>query len=251
MVNIRELLLTILTSFNPAKYDILVARRRRQALWYFCRMVFLVFILTSLLMIPNLFTLPAYLKDEIAKFDQLTVNLEYQQKALVTIPRNQPLLTIDTLNEYENINDGNVLITKNAIFYRVAPFGPSTKIQTAEENNLQGLNILLMMLFIAALPVLLIVIFLYGLLKYLVVILLVAFLGLIIARMLRYGLTFKEVFNISMYAATPLVVLGLLTKPFIASLGYLEYVVFLVYFFLGCMKVGDFEEVHRHSEKKE
>lgn len=250
MVNLRELVMTILMSFNPTKYDQLVANRKRQALWYFCSMVFVVFILTSLLMLPNLFSLPAYLKDEIAKFDQLKVNVEYQQKEPVVITTNQPILTVDTINEHDDIKDGTVLITKNAIFYRFLPFGPGTKITTGEENSVQGLNVILMMLFVAALPVLLITIFLYGLVKYLLVILLAAIIGLIVARFVRYGLTFKEVFNISMFAGTPLVVLGLLTKPFIPSLGYLEYVIFVVYFFLGCLKVGDFEEVKRRSAGK-
>lgn len=251
MVNLRELMMTILMAFNPIKYDALVGQSKRKALWYFCRMVFLVFIITSLLMIPNLFTLPDYLKEEIGKFDQLKVNVEYQQKEPVVITKNMPILTVDTVNEHQDITEGTILITKNAVFYRLLPFGHGTKIQTAEENSLQGFNIILMILFIAALPVLLIGVFLYGLLKYLFIILLVAVIALIVARFVRYGLTFKEVFNISMFAGTPLVVLGLLTKPFIPSLGYLEYVIFLAYFFLGCVKVGDFEEVKRRSAGRE
>ncbi len=248
MVKIRELLTTIMLAFNPAKYDVLAGQSKRKAMWYFCCMVFLVFIITSVLMVPNLLKLPQYLQEEISKFDQLKLNVEYQQKEPMVITTNMPILTVDTINEHADIDEGTVLITKNAIFYRFLPFGPGTKIVTGEENSLQGVNVILMILFVAALPVLLIGVFLYGLIKYLLVIILAACIGLVVARCVHYGLTFREVFNISMFAGTPLVVLGLLTKPFIPSLGYLEYVIFLAYFFLGCIKVGDFEEVKRRSQ---
>jgi hypothetical protein len=249
-VKFKKLIITILQSFNPSNYEKLVARRKRKAITYFCLMSLCVFVITSVLMIPSLLTLPSYLSDEINKFSELKVNIDYEQKEPVYLTKNMPIITIDTVNEHEHIEEGTLLISKNKVHYRLLPFGKGTTRETSEENSLQGVNILLTILFVAALPVLLVGVFLYGVIKYLVFIAIVATLGFVFARIIRFGLSFREVFNISIFAGTPLVVLGLLSKPFVPSLGYLEYLAFFVYFLLGAVQIGEFEHVSRPSKAK-
>ncbi len=246
----KGLITTILQSFNPHNYEKLVARRKRKAVTYFCLMTLCVFALTSILMIPSLFSLPQYLSEEINKFNELKVNIDYEQKEPVYLTKNMPIITIDTVNEHEHIKEGTLLISKNNIHYRILPFGKGTSMPTSAENSLQGVDLLLTILFVAALPVLLIGVFVYGLIKYLAFIAIVATLGFVLARVTRFGLSFKEVFNISIFAGTPLVVLGLLSKPFVPTVGYLEYLAFFIYFILGVVQIGEFEHVHRPSQAK-
>jgi len=52
-----------------------------------------------------------------------------------------------------------------------------------------------------------------------------------------------------LFASTPMITLALLTKPYVPSLGYLEYLIYLIFFILGCIKIGDFEEVAKPKER--
>ena len=245
-----ELLKTTLTALNPYKYDELVDRKKRHALQYFVMLLLLVFILTAILFIPTLTLLPSYMQEEFSKFTKLSVTLDYEQTEPIKVPKVHPVITIDTVNPRESIEEGYILISKGSVFYRFTGFTKGTMISTDDLLSASGFSKILTSIFIMLAPMLIVMLYLFHAVKYLIVIFAVSAIGFIFSRVVRFGIEFYDCIKVGMYASTPMILLGLLTKPFVPSVGYLEYLVFLAYFIVGVFKVGDFEEVVKAGKGK-
>lgn len=252
-MNIRKKLKSIITlmlsSFNPTKYHTLMDVKKRRAITYFLQMTALVFVVTIILMIPNLFAVPEIVSDEFSKFNRLQIDLDYEQTAPINLPQNNPILTIDTTPTREKEFSGFMLITDQSFYYRLTPFTKGTRIALEDEAS-AGISNVIVSLLILSLPTMIVLTYIYSVIKYLIIIGVLALIGFVLARVIRFGITIQQTFKVALFAATPMVVLALLTKPFIPSLGYLEYVVYIIFFVLGCIKIGEFEEVVKSSEKR-
>ncbi len=244
----NTLLTRIVTTFNPTRYDTLVALKKRQAILYFIQMTALVFGIALLLMIPNLFSVPQMISDEFSKFERLEIDVNYSQVEPINLPQYNPVITIDTTPTPEKTLSGFLLITDRSLYYRLTPFTKGDRI-ALEEENATGIGNVVVSLLVLSLPTLLVLTYLYILLKYAIIICLVAVVSFILARVARFGLELHQTFKIALFASTPMIVLALLTKPYVPSLGYLEYIVYLIFFILGCIKMGDFEEVKKAGER--
>ena len=244
----NTLLTRIVTAFNPTQYDTLVALKKRQAILYFIQMTALIFVVTLLLMIPNLFSVPEMIHNEFSKFERLEIDVNYSQVEPINLPEYNPVITIDTTPAPEKTLSGFMLITDRSLYYRLTPFTKGSRIAIEQENT-TGIGNVVVSLLVLSLPTLLVLTYLYILLKYGIIICFVALLSFILARVARFGLELPQTFKIALFASTPMITLALLTKPYVPSLGYLEYLVYLIFFILGCIKIGDFEEVAKPKER--
>lgn len=242
---------TVLHALNPKQYHHLAGLPLKSAFGYFFALILAVFILMSVLWIPALFSLPDTISREFGKFNDLSVEIIYDQNEPVVLTKEFPLVTIDMKNSYDGINDGLVLISKDATFYRFLPYGGSGKISDSQNllENKDELGRFLAVLAFMAVPMILAYAYVYFAVKYIVIVVLVALVGFVIARVVKFEIRFSDTMRAGLFAATPMVLIGMLTKPFIPSVGFLDYLAFIIYFILGCLVLGEFETVPNQKEK--
>ncbi|MBI1970328.1 DUF1189 family protein [Candidatus Woesearchaeota archaeon] len=244
MGRLQEFWSMFLTSLNPTRYHRLEPTLSK-SLFYFVSMVFMVFLLTSILYIPSLLTLPSYVQKELNKFDSLQISLDYKLKEPIVVPKNNPLIVIDVIDNPKPVQEGIIIITGNELYYQPYPYAQRRVIRN-DDNLLQKgneLSGLFGMLAVITAPVIFVAGFLYFFLKYIVIILIASVIGYLLARIAHFGIEYQDMFRVGLHASTAMVVIGLLTRPFIPTTGYLEYIVFMIIFLLGTLKMGDFEEV--------
>ena len=239
-MGLKNFFRTLLLSLNPGKYDILSERLTKDSLKYFVLMVLFIFIVSALLFIPKLATLPKYLEDEFSGFEQLEVNVEQGMKEPVVLTENHPLIIIDTEGKTKEFD--NVLVTNKGIYIKTL-FGIK-KISTEGYSNLlekkDKISNFLLLIFIMMLPMLLLLAFVYFLVKYFLIVILALILGFIIARLIKFEIKVSELFRIGLYATTVMAVVELITLPFVPFVYYAQYILFGIYFILGAIKSGNF-----------
>lgn len=248
---LRSFSQTVMHALNPKDYTHFTKISLKNAFGYFLTLILVTFFVMSILWIPFLFSLPETLADEFEKFNELSIEIMYDQKEPVVLTKAYPIITIDMKNEYDDIEDGLILITKDTTFYRFLPYGGSSKISDSEnllENNEEMSHFLAIVAFVAV-PMVMAYAYVYFVIKYIVVVVLLGLVGFVLARVMKFDISFEDTMRASIFGATPMILLGILTKPFIPSVSYLDYLVFVVYFVLGCLVLGEFETVPIEGKK--
>ncbi len=248
---LRYFIQTVFHALNPKQYHKLGRFSLKSSFVYFFTLIFAAFIVMSALFVPALFSLPDTIAQEFGKFNDLAVQIVYDQKEPVVLTENYPLVTIDMKNSYEDIDEGLLLISKDATFYRLLPYGGTSKISDSQnllENSDEVGELLAVLAFIAT-PMVLAYAYVYFVIKYIVAVALLALVGFVVARVARFDISFHDTMRAGLFAATPMVLVDMLTKPFIPSVGFLEYLVFIIYFVLGCLVLGEFDAPSTPKEK--
>ncbi len=252
MSRLHELITTITTSLNPKKYDILEIRPLGAAIGYYFLMVFTAFILMGVLWVPNLLTASDYVNEQFDKFNDLSVEVVYDQKEPIVITEDYPIITIDTLHDYDDIDQGILLITENKTLFRPFPFMQAQVLDDTKdlaENHDQS-SIFLTIIILMMLPMAMAFAYLYFIVKFAIVILIATIIGSIFVGLLRFQIGFEQMVKVAIYASTIMVAINLLTKPFVPDVSYLDYLAFAILFILGIVKVGEFEDIIHESKKK-
>lgn len=251
-MGLKEFFQTIGMSFNPSAYEKLGERKLTNSINHYISMVAVVFIAMCLLFIPALVMLPKNTQEALNNFETLDINITSEMTGPIKIPGLHPLIIIDTSKEYNNIEEGNVLVTEGAIFYKLLPLMKPKKIVREGDflENKEQIAAFIMVILVSMLPMLLVAAYLYFLVKYLFFILAGVLIAFIAVRIIRFGITLAELFKVGLFASTIMVVVGLLTKPFVPFVYYIDLLLFVVYFVLGIIKVGSFESVVRPKKHK-
>lgn len=251
-MGLKSFFQTVLLSFNPAAYEKLAERKLTHSANYFFSMVCVVFIVMFLLFIPAIVMLPDTVENELGKFSRLDIKINQSMNAPINIPKSRPQITIDSSKEYYTIEEGNLLITSGAMFYKFIPFTQPTKIVRDKDmlEKKDQLAVIASVVIMAMLPTLLAALLVYFMLKYLIVVVVCAIIAFVIARIARFGISMAEIFKVGFFASTIMVAAALLTKPFVPVIYCIEYLLFLVYFILGVIRVGSFESVVRPKKSR-
>lgn len=240
---------TFTASLNPARYDKL-DHRLSASFRYYAVMILFMILLTGVLFIPSLFSLPERVQQEMRKFDSLNVTMDYKLKEPIIIPRHDPILVIDVIDNPTPVQDGMFVINGDSFSYRPYLYGKPAAIRS-QDNILEttsGAGPLFQMLVVLGIPVLLVSSYAYFFIKYLIIVVVASVIGFILTRVARFAIDYVDTFRIAIHASTIMAGLGLLTKPFTPTISYLEYIVFALFFLLGILKLGEFEE---HGNKHE
>lgn len=246
-MGMKDFFQTMLESLNPSAYEKLGQKKLTSSINYFVSMVGFFFIVMCLLFLPLAVKLPDRIQDELGKFNTLDISINQSMNAPIMIPEGDPTVTIDTTVAHKDLPEGNILFTKGGIIYRFLPFTKPQMIVKTDDllNKKDQLSKILSVMIIAMMPSILVAAFLFSLLKYLLFIILAVLIGFVIARIARFGVTFAEMVKVAMFAATPMIAIAMITKPFVPFAYYIEYIVFLIYLILGAIKVGGFESIVR------
>jgi len=251
-MDLKEFFRTILMTFNPGSYEKLVERKLGHTFNYFIDIVFLVLLATLLISIPRLVTMPTTVANEMNAFDTFDIKIEKTMNKPIMIPEGRPMVVIDTTKNYTSLEKGKILFTSNGVFYKLLPLTLERKIVregTLLDDKAQA-GTLFTVILVALLPSLFLLAFVYLLLKYALIAFVSALIAFIAVRVVRFGVTFEEIVKVAFYSSTIMIVLGLMTKPFIPFIYYLEYVAFALFMVMGIMKVGTPEYAVRPKRKK-
>ena len=252
MSKLRNLLSMIGMSLNPSKYDKLHKTTPGTALAYFLMVVLSTFLLMCLLFIPQVLTSGSYVQDKIEAFNELKINIEYDQSEPIYIPEKYPLITIDTIGNYSTLEKGMLLIADDATYYRVLPFGRVNVVEDSEDllQRSDEAGKFLSIMGIMMLPMVMVFAYVYFTIKFLLIAVIGGLLGFIFARIARLSFDVGELIKLSLYASTIMIFVGLITKPFVPCIYFLDIVLYAIFFLLVMIKLGEFEEVIKPEDKK-
>ncbi|MFC1691659.1 DUF1189 family protein [Nanoarchaeota archaeon] len=247
MKDLKNFFTTVGHSLNPWSYDKLADRVFNKVLKYFFSLLFLAFFIMILIAIPKIITLPNYLSNEFMSFEKLEIKINQSMTEPITLSQNMPLITIDTITDYENITTlekekGKLLINNKKILFK--PFFKTRIYMTEDYENLldnsDQLNKIITIIVIMMLPMLLILLFVCFFIKFALMILIGSVLAFVITRLIKFEITFAETLKVGIFASTLMILGVLLTLPHSIETYYIPYIIFLLYLILGTINAGGF-----------
>ncbi|HLD05009.1 MAG TPA: DUF1189 family protein [Candidatus Nanoarchaeia archaeon] len=233
----KEYFVWFFKSFNPRSYKFLADRFMRDSVKYWFWMFVLSFIVMLVLLVPILFTLSGDLQEKANQIDDFYLDGHVSlSKPLVLVE--DPLVVMDFNRTYPT--NEKVLITKESLFFNKYYWFGGEQVVFKDVKNLRSPEAVALMAFLAVLivPSLLMLAFFAYLVKSSLVVLLVASLGWGISHGLKYKVSFTKSLRVAIFAGTVLVFLELVLFPFWRSF-WLPFVLFLIYYILGVVQVGE------------
>jgi len=202
-------------SINPKDIKNLSEGKIKRSFQHLFFIIFLCFIIMSIVAIPKLAFLSSNIQQQLGNFDNLTIDIDADMNSPVIFTNQSQQIIIDTTKEW-NLTKEKLIITKDFIQYR--PFKEVKKISTTSLKNLkegdQTFSKVLTFLIILALPSILIVSYLMFTLKYILISLITALLAYIITRMYVKKIKLKRVLNIAIYSTSLMIFIEIISIPF-------------------------------------
>ncbi|MFC1753315.1 hypothetical protein ACFL96_07980 [Thermoproteota archaeon] len=255
----KNFLKTVLLAFHPGRYDEISERRTKDSFKYFFSFMFVAFILLIILSIPLMLMGPGYIDKQLSKFDKLDIKIETEMNDELHLTESNPKLLIDTrvtdYNFTRNPEERYIITDKH--FYYKNPFNPFAKeynhVLIGDYKNVLDqtgwYSNILVWLFVLMIPSILVLAYIIYAIKYLLLILIASAAGIIIARLLKFNISFARLFKVGIYAITPAVLLELIGFMLNFSQYQLHHALFLLLFILGAIKSGNIEELHEKRKK--
>ena len=229
-MNVKYYVKTLLASFNPKSYRNLTNRKLKEAFNFFFLTVVLSLILFFILYIPYIFI---FSNNFTEKFDQISVfkldtEVEHTQPVQLA---STPLIILD-LNQ-ENFTKGDILITKNHIYYKkYAWFGE----ESIDLNQLADLKLhqqktqsLLITLMVFLLPAILALLFIAFTLKNIILAFVLTFISYIIYRITLHHVKFISLFKAAIYATSIMLILDTILILFFPIL-WAPFILYIILF---------------------
>lgn len=237
---------TVWLALNPWRYDELEDYKGTKVFAYFLKFTLFMLAISFLLFIP---TLVGFVGNQMEHFDVFEVEFNTSMNSAVVYPEGDPIFTIDTRTSEGELTEGKVLVTDDYV-YRKAKFGNKVyKIPISRYENLAENQDMIVTLLVLILPSIVFYAFLGCALKAFLIALLATLLGFIVARMIQFQLSFKDNLKVALLAATPMLIIGLATKPFNINIYGAQYIAFAIFFIVGFIKAGSFEGTSKPSKK--
>ncbi|NQU78315.1 DUF1189 family protein [Candidatus Woesearchaeota archaeon] len=224
-------------ALNPWNYNKAREKRTRDVFTYFFSFVFLAFVIATLLMLP---AIARFTSNQLSHFDTLDISINTSMNSPVSFPISKPFMTIDTQTNTTDIGKGRILVTEENVYTKTLT-GKVVSTPTRDYKNLLQNEVLVTVILLLMTPSLLFLFYLIYCIKILLVILLAALVAFIIARLAKFDLFFTEALKVSLLAATPMIIIDLAKMPFALNVYFLQYIVFLIFFVVGIIKIGEFE----------
>jgi len=205
----------IFYSINPKDIKNLSEGKIKKSFQHLFFVIFLCFIVMSIVSIPKLSMLSDNIQGQISNFDNLTIDIEADMNSPVIFTNQSQQIIIDTTKEW-NLTKEKLIITKDFIQYR--PFKEVKKISTTDLKNLkenkETFSKVLTFLIVLALPSIIIISYIMFTLKYILISLITSLLAYIITRMYVKKIKLKRVLNIAIYSTSLMIFIEIISIPF-------------------------------------
>ncbi len=231
---------TLGLSLLPWKYAELKEKSMRSVFGYLFSFVFLAFFISIIIMLP---VIGSFVSTQMSNFEKLEVSFNTTMKKEMSIPQNDPFVTVDTRKSTGKLEEGRFLITDDYMYVK-GVMGDIDKYALKEYKNLLNNEGIVVLLLLLLLPSLLFIFYLAYAIKILLIIMLAAAVAFIIARIAKFEITFGNVFRASVFSTTPMILIDIINLPLNFELFYAQYFVFVLFLVIGVIKMGDFEGTH-------
>ena len=192
------------------------------------------------------------MKNEISKFTLLNVSVDYDLTKEATFFGDNIVIEPKESNRTVMKDNEMIFMTKDEVVYSLLPFSDTKKIVKNKYVDLTSkkddLSTFLFGVFMMILPAVLILGYLFLLIKFGFIILLVTILAFVISRTIKFEVHFIHVLNIVLHASIFMIFLELVTMPFLDTIYYLNYVIFIIVVIMGVMKNGRIERKYEAAQ---
>jgi hypothetical protein len=251
-MNLKEFFKDVWLALNPWRYDEVPDRTGKETFRYFFGFLFLMFVIALLLFIPAIASFVGNFMDH---FEVLELKANTTMKSALLIPEERPMVTIDTRISEGELTEGKVLITDDYVYSKKPWSSKVVRSPVGDYNDLLENQWFLTLLLIMLLPAMLFLFYILYAIKALLIILLATLVAFIVARLSRFEVSFADGFKCGLLAATPMIIIDMLTVPFRLNTYGAPYIAFAIFFIVGFIKAGNFEghsrsRPSRHKSKR-
>ena len=117
MNNFKRFARRAVKSFNPWQYNEISDKSIGRTIMYIVILLFLSFIIMSIIAIPKIALLPGKLSNEMGKFDNFKVSVDIKMSSPIILTPEDPQIIIDTTGQTQ-LTTEKLLFTKTAIYYK-------------------------------------------------------------------------------------------------------------------------------------
>lgn len=248
---------TFASSLNFLSYERLSEARIKDTFKYLAKLVLVFFIIFCLLMIPRIVKLSGTLDKEIGKFStfQLNTNLTQKEPIVLYGRDSRMMVTIDSTSNATTVAKGKYLITSDNVVKKSWLGTEVTSIEGYSDvlKHKEFYKKLAFILVGLALPGIILFGYVGYLIKYIILSLIVSFFILIFSRLLRYEVSYKQIFNSTVYGMTIAVILEAVLKPFIhipyIGVSGVALIAGIIWASVGVSRIGFFERKKGGGQK--
>ena len=236
MQKTKNFLKTVLMTLNPYNLERLSERVKRHATGYFFSIVFLGFIIMALIFLPQVGFFKSSMQKDIDNFKHLNIDIDYETSEPVRLLRG---IVVDS-GENVSGTKAKMLINKEMVYY--GKFFKTKSINMSEYKDVkegkEGISKIFSTILILILPMLAVLLYIYFAIKFLIVIFVLGGIVYLIARGVKYELSYRETMTIAAYATTLMVLIEMIAFGIGFKTYGIQYLIFIVYLIIGCLKTG-------------
>ena len=210
----KQLTFLFLKTLNPRYYRELAEKEFTTSIKYFFIILLTAFFLMSVLAIPKLITLKSDIESSVLNINNLKINANFDTIKPISLPRDNPLITLDTTNN-KTMDTEIFLLTNEKLYYNIS--GRYKEITLGEydlTHDKEGARKTITLITLLLLPSFLLFYYLAYLIKYLLIIIPFALISLLFTRMTKNKVSFKQAIALSLYTSTAMIFIEILTIPF-------------------------------------
>ena len=206
----------IVYSHLPFTYKHLSQERMHKTTFYIMFLIALSLVLMCAASIPQLMGLPGFFQEQLGKFETFKLDGEVKQSDPIYFPEDNPQIVIDASGK-EPYGNELFMLTSDYLYFHLTSKPKRVKVSNllaplSHESEISKI-ILAVILFLA--PSVLFFTYFFLLLKYALIIGISSVLLFSIVRvMLLIKISFRRTFNIAAYAATPMILVEIISIPF-------------------------------------
>ncbi len=231
----------------PWKYDEIHEKHGWSLFKYFLLLVLAGFLVCLILFLPTVYS---SVNGQMDYFKEFTVNVNTTMSRPVYLPYGNPLMVVDTRDKHVKPAGEYLLLTEDDFYVKKPFFMGTQKIDSSDFKDLTDNKGLVTFLILLMLPSLLLMFYVYYLIKTFLVLVLATIIGLVVTRLVKFDITFADLWKVGLLAVTPMVIIDFLRFPFGLFIFWAQYIVFILFFIFGIVKAGDFQTETYKPKKK-
>jgi len=252
---------TLGSAFSFSEYEWLAEKKPSDSIRYFLKLMALATVLMFIAAVPAFINFSKNIDKVIDNFDSLKITVNASSKGpIIFFPGDRHReVTFDWESNATSLEHGKYLVAKDRVIKKTLIGSQYTNISgysdVIEHRELYRASAMILAAFL--MPSLVVGAYVFFGIKFFLMVLLLAAAALVITRIIRFDVEFRQCLTIAVYASTIGIILAMALFPYniripqipFFRIEWLGYALSLIYFIVGLRHAGYFEK--RRNRKKE